>query len=778
MNNRDQDQWLHVDDQPLIDPLIPPFPRVVGRERELARFKHILCASGDETCITIIGLPGMGKTTLAAALVRDTEILEHFPDGILWAGLGACLDSSQHLTRWATLLGISATEIGTLNSDARKEALQSVIGERRMLLILDDAWKREDIQAFQIGGPHCRYLVTTRFPTLATRLVANIPCVLNELNAEQSLDLLHQLAPRVIEREADGARTLVQALGGLPLALTLTGNYLRGKSYGGQTRRIQAALEELKSAKMRLQLWEPRSPINRHPSLPSEPSLSLHSVIALTDQSLSEDARTALYALSILPSKPDSFSEEAALAVSAGPTNVLDELLDTGLLEQSGEHYALHQSIADYARFHLDSQLPQERLIAYAITFVETHPADYELLDQESSTILCALEATHTLGKHQELIQGVCTFASFLLLRGNYSLAHLHLLRAQQAALALEDRRGLLITYLYLGDLAGKQGDYAQSQTLLEQGLVIARRLGKPEHMCALLSLLGRSHWKQGHYPQAEAYLQEGLVFARLIGHTERLSELLATLGAVAANRGDYLRSEAYLQEGLTLARQTDDRKQVCTLLMNLGVTISEQGRYEQACAYFEEGLTLARQIGHYERMSALLCNLGAAATLQGHYAQAEIYQREGLSIARQIGHREWMSILLLNLGETAVTQEKYIQASLYFQETVKLVQQLGRPQLTARALYELGNLHLKQQEIAEAEATFQEMLNSIPQGNLELYALSQYGFARLSAAQGNLQKARQLGEASATAFEGMRHREAKHVRDWLASVAATQHPI
>ncbi len=771
MNNRDPDRWLHVDDQPLIDPLIPPFPRVVGRERELARFKHILCASGDETCITIIGLPGMGKTTLAAALVRDTEILEHFPDGILWAGLGACLDSSQHLTRWATLLGISATEIGVLNNHARKEAMRSVIGERRLLLILDDAWTVEDALAFQIGGPRCVHLVTTRFPSLAAQLTTSASLLLQELSIEQSLDLLHLLAPQVVECEASGARILVQALGGLPLALTLAGNYLRGQSYGKQTRRIQGALEQLKSAKMRLQLSEPRSPINRHPSLPSESSLSLHSVIALTDQSLSEDARTALYALSILPSKPDTFSEEAALAISADSTNVLDELLDTGLLERSGEHYALHQTIADYARFHLDSQLPQERLVAYAITFVETHSTDYELLDQESSTILCALEAAHTLSKHQELVRGVCTFASFLLLRGNYSLAHQHLLRAQQAALTLEDQHGLVSTYLYLGELAEKQGDYAQSQTLLEQGVTLARSLGKPERMCALLSLLGRSHWKRGHYPQAEAYLQEGLALSRQIGHTQRMSELLATLGAVAARRGDFLQSEVYLQEGLNLARQTDDRKQVCMLLMNLGVTISEQGQYEQACAYFEEGLALARQIGQYEWMSALLCNLGAAATLRGDYAQAEIYQREGLSIARQIGHREWMSILLLNLGETAVAQEKYIQATLYFQETVKLVQQLDRPQLTARALYELGNLHLKQQEIAEAEITFQEMFNTIPQGDLELHALSQYGFARLFAAQGNLQQARQLGESSAAAFEGMKHREAKQVRHWLASI-------
>jgi tetratricopeptide (TPR) repeat protein len=249
------------------------------------------------------------------------------------------------------------------------------------------------------------------------------------------------------------------------------------------------------------------------------------------------------------------------------------------------------------------------------------------------------------------------------------------------------------------------------------------------------------------------------------------MSELLATLGAVAASMGNYVQSETYLEEGLQLARQTEDRKQLCTLLMNLGATITELGRYEQACIYFEEGLTLARQIGHHERTSALLCNLGAVATLQGNYTQAETYQREGLSIARQIGHREWMTILLLNLGETATMQEKYTQAAFYFQETVKLAQQLHRPQLIARAFYEQVNLYLKQQEIEEAEVTLTRMLHIIPQDDLELQTLAQYGQARLFAAQGNIQKARQLGEASATVFEDMGHHDAEQVRHWLASI-------
>ncbi len=773
-------QELDLEDSPLLsyplmyqtifDPMIPPLLRIplVGREHELAQLQQQLCAGLAAPVVTLQGLPGVGKTTLACTLTQDPSIRATFTDGVLWAGLGVHPDLQQHLVRWGMLLGHAPAE---LRNEERREALRRAIETRRLLLILDDAWTVEDARAFLIGGPECATLITTRFPTIATALSTE-PLILHELNTEDSLDLLHLLAPQIVERETHKARALAQTVGGLPLALTLTGNYLRLRTYGGQTRRIQTALEQLRSTKTRLHLSEPRSIIDRHPSLPTESTLSLHSVIAVSDQNLHPEASSALYALSVLPCKPESFSEGAALDVAGCSLDTLNALIEMGLLEHAEVgRFMQHQTIADYAHTYLSSPQPYDRLLHFASTFTETHQKDYELLDQESSLILSALEAAHTLEKQKEVIGLACSFAPFLLLRGNYSVAQLHLLRAQQAALALDDTEGLVTTSLYLGDLAGKQGDYAQSQDFLEKGLNLARNFEKPEQISSLLSLLGRSHWKQGNYPQAKTFLQEGLLLARQIGHTEKMSELLATLGAVAASMGDYALSETYLEEGLTLARQAEDRKQLCTLLMNLGATISEQGRYEQARPYFEEGLTLARQIGHYERISALLCNLGAIATHQRNYAQAETYQREGLNIARQIGHREWMTILLLNLGETATVQGKYTQATFYFQETVKLAQQLSRPQLTARALYEQVNLHLKQQEIEEAGVTLVEMINIIPPDDLELQALAQYCQARICAAQGNIQKARQLGNASATTFEGMRHHEAKQVRQWLSSI-------
>lgn len=771
-----------VPDEALYDSAIPLQPAItlVGRDNELRQIKQRLRNGGSVALTALNGLPGVGKTALSITLAHDPEIREHFRDGILWAGLGPHPNISGMLSRWGTLLGVSANAVTAISSDEEwAKTLRAAIGTRSMLLVIDDAWKVEEALAMKVGGPRCAHLVTTRFPGIATHITVDGATVIHELDEHESIELLKKLAPGVVDREAKKASDLVHAVGGLPLALTLMGNYLRKEAHSGKSRRIGAALERLAVAEERLLLREPHVPVERHTSLPTETPLSLQTVFEVTDQQLKEQERAALYALSVFPPKPNSFSEEAALAVAACTVETLDVLSDTGLLESSGtDRYTLHQTIADYARlalvearFSASHTAAYERLIAFVISYVEVHKKDYELLETEFNTISAALEIAQEIGEQAELVRGVNAFAPFLILRGLYELAEQQLQQALHAAKDLSDRHGITNSLLHLGEVAQKQGHFAQAEAYFQEGLALAREIQEPERISALLTNLGWVSSKLGEFAQAEGYLHEGLSLARQIEHLERISNLLEMLGSVAGSRGDYAQSEAYLQEGLTLALQVGDRERICSILINLGVTEGEQGNYVRAEAYFQEGLKLARQIGHREWISALLSNLGDAEGELGNFARAEAYFQEGLTLARMMEHREWICALLINMGLTLRKQGNYTQAEDYFQESLLLARQLGRSEMTSHALYEYGNLCLNQQETAKAEVSFHEMLDTISVGDQDLLALAQFGLARIAAIQGNFLEAWKLGEVSATTLEGMGHRTAPEVRNWLNTI-------
>ncbi|MBV9616371.1 MAG: helix-turn-helix domain-containing protein [Ktedonobacteraceae bacterium] len=401
------------------DPFVPLLTTIssglIGRDCLLSELKQRLLSGGDVALTALNGLPGVGKTALATQLSHDDDVRAHFCDGVLWAALGPHPHILSQLGRWGALLNISSHELADQSCEAWSTAIRSAIGFRRFLLVIDDAWTIDDALICKVGGPNCAYLVTTRLPQIALYFAGNGVTVVHELSEDDSVALLARLIPDVVLNEALAIRQLVHSVGGLPLALTLIGKHLRAQSHSRQPRRIKAALERLKDMTERLQLNEPYALVERHPSLMQGASLSLRSVIAVSDQALDAQARTALHALAVFPAKPNSFSEEAAEVVSAQPASILDILSDAGILESSGPgRYALHRTISDYALAHALNSEAYERFVMYFVDYIEKYKRNYEALNLEFENILAALQVADEQNMHTELIRGVNALSAFL----------------------------------------------------------------------------------------------------------------------------------------------------------------------------------------------------------------------------------------------------------------------------------------------------------------------------------------------------------------------------
>jgi len=115
---------------------------------------------------------------------------------------------------------------------------------------------------------------------------------------------------------------------------------------------------------------------------------SLEAAIAASEEQLSPQAQAALGMLSLFPSSPNSFSEQAALAVTGAGGEVCDQLSDASLLESTGpERYGVHRCIADFAARHVDKQRVERRFIQHFVELVEQGNS----LEQEQFNVLAAL---------------------------------------------------------------------------------------------------------------------------------------------------------------------------------------------------------------------------------------------------------------------------------------------------------------------------------------------------------------------------------------------------
>jgi tetratricopeptide (TPR) repeat protein/transcriptional regulator with XRE-family HTH domain len=764
-----------TDKQAVYDPAIPlsfmMTNDLVGRDTLLEQLKQQLSSHDNMASVALHGLPGVGKTALAITLVSDPKVREEFCDGILWAGLGTQPNVSGILSRWGTLFGVAASGMGSLkDNESWKGALREVIGPRRMLIVIDDVWEINNAMALIVGGPHCAYLMTTRFPHIAASFAAQKVISVPELSDEDGITLLQYLAPEITTDDAERVHTLVRSVGALPLALTLAGRYLHVQGYRGQVRRLRVAMERLLDAEQRLQLSISGVRSDAHPSLSAETPLSLQSVIAVSDQHLDEQARQALRALSVFPAKPNTFSEEAALAVSTISTEVLDTLSDAGLLEiDEAGRYTVHQAIADYAHSSLVDPDPSQRLVAYYQKYIEENRADFEALEQESQNIFTALEIAYTLEDHVALIQGVFTLVDFLLHRGLYDLGKTHLQHAYEATIARSDHHGTARALYYLGMIAQKQGEYLQATRLYEEGLASARQGEDGELICTLLSALGWVTEKRGNYAQAEAYVQEGLILVREINNTRLYGTLLRVLGTIADSQGNAHQAKACYQEALTIMRQYNDQEQCTILLINLGIIIANEGAFSESAALFEEALHIARQLSHLEWQCLALLNLGALMRILDENQRAYAYCEEGLKIARQIGHREWQSHLLNIQAFLTSKLQGPAEAEPVYREALALAREIGKPVLIAGLLGNLGQIALRRGNLDHAAELFSEMTKTIPEGSKPFQAEALYNQGLLAAARGESQKAHDLGISSIALFEEAHLQdESSKVQKWL----------
>lgn len=793
--------------------LAPPRPHytLVGREALLQELKEQFTRQDGLNVAAIYGLPGVGKTTLAVEVANDPQIMEHFEDGVLWAGLGRRPDVMALLSLWGGALGIPMEEIAkNLLLEERAKLIHAAIGTRRMLLVIDDVWEASEGMDFKIGGPNCVYLLTTRLPKVAIDFAGEGARALQELDVEEGLRLLSRFTPKVVQEVPQEAQALVEEVGCLPLAIVLMGKYLQREAHVGQAQRLRRAMERLKQNETRMQLTQPMSPLDHQPSLPANTPLSLKTVIAISDESLDEACRRTLRALSVFPPKPNTFSEEAALYVSQAPVEILDHLVDCGLIEaRPPDRFTLHQTISEYARMVQDTKNPRQRFVTFYVQQVIDHPVDYDVLDPEARNIFTALDAAEDLGMSAELVSCAVNIYPFIESKGLFEQAEGHLEKAAHVARRLKDEVSLLSISLHLGNVSHRCGNYEQAEKYYREGGDLSRKLEEVSKSGEIFKGLGVVAYSRGMYQDAEKWFRQGLDLARSVrdtalegalltnlgvllnslgkgkeaedhfqdalrsaralGNRETISRLLMNLGVMAGRRWDYSQAEAFFQESLELARSANRQDTMSFILTNLGALANDRGDQLLAEKYFQEGLLLAREVHDRARVSHLLANLGALACARQDYSRAYGHLEEGLAMARKIGHRENICLLLTNLAVLFKDQGDFARAEAHFQEAHTLAREMGHRRYLAAVLNNWGELHFIQGRWEEARSAFQEAWQIAEEIHLqELGAVSLFGLARAAASDGEILEAKIRGKESLQILNKIGHRRAGEVTLWV----------
>ncbi|XP_058079907.1 putative disease resistance protein RGA3 [Magnolia sinica] len=189
--------------------------------------------------ISIVGVGGLGKTTLAQLICNDERVTRHFGKQVLWV----CVSDDFNVINLTKAITKAAG--GTSPPDSQLDSLQKQLMEtlqdKLFLLVLDDVWNDDRERwkklwlSLQTGAPGCKILVTTRSENVAITCRCSESAYIHKLKGLSDDDCWSLFSSRAFaERKMEDSlkeigKEIVNKCKGVPLSVNVIREVMRSK---------------------------------------------------------------------------------------------------------------------------------------------------------------------------------------------------------------------------------------------------------------------------------------------------------------------------------------------------------------------------------------------------------------------------------------------------------------------------------------------------------------------------------------------------------------------
>lgn len=645
----------------------------------------------------ISGVSGVGKTALAVHWAN--QVVSRFPDGQFYVDLRgfheeAPVSAKAVLDQFLRGLGVHTAQIPA-DTGERAALYRSLLGGRRVLIILDNARDAEQVRPLLPGNGRCCVLITSRHPMtdlLGDYAVIQVP--LQVMTPDEAESLLAEIAgPERIAAHPDATADLAALCDRLPLALRIAGARLAAKPYWS----VPDLVRRLRDQRRRL----------------DELSLGDRGIRAgfrLSYRELSPQARR-LYRLVGLLAMPTFAGWVASSLLGSdcdGAEMLVEELLDAQLLEvisidaSLGVRYRCPDLLRVFAWERACAEESEEERTAalkrvYAAylqlsdaahqrEYGGDRPSEYGtpllrplpkgLVDclvkdplewfESERTALTGVVAQAAAADESAAAWGLTVNATTLFEARNYledwqSCAMASLAAAERT----EDLQGQATMLRSLGMLAIYQRRYQEATSWLDRSLALFETLDAPRGLALVLRNLALCRRFSGDLAEAGRLTRRALDGFRTAGDLAGESHALGLLAQIELESGNVAEGAALSTEAIAKSRAAGSHRGEAQNSYRLAEVLMLQGDYltaEQVCF---EALALIDSGSDRLGEGHVLRGIGEARWRRGAPSESLLVLHRALEAAESVGDRYlWARVqtdlacarLLLGAGDTAET--------------------------------------------------------------------------------------------------------------------------
>ncbi|MDQ2587490.1 AfsR/SARP family transcriptional regulator [Saccharothrix yanglingensis] len=617
--------------------------RVAEQDRLVAR---LTTATGAVRVCAISGPPGAGKSTLAAHVAH--VVRDHFADGQLYADLRGVhavpAAPAEVLAGFLRALGVADAAIPA-EPEERAQLYRTLVADRRVLIVLDDARDERQIRPLLPGGATCAVLVSSRERLGALSGAAQLH--LRVLREDEAVELLDRVVgDDRVPAEHGAAREIVRLCGRLPLALRIAGARLAARPQW-KLSRLADRLGVQRRVLQELTLGD----------------LEVRGSLALSYDGLGERERTALRRLGLLDVSTfggwllapllDCTPDEAE--------EVVERLVDSQLLDLTASddgaalRYRLHDLTRAFARERGEAEEPEGQVRAACTRAAEAWLSLVELAGSRMphasfGDAVSALDPRYfdPTTADDVLADPEAWFG------------------AEQAGLVGVVER---VSELDLTDVAVRlaaalcssrfsvRNLFGQWWRTHSAALEAARRAGDRAGEARLLSGLGWLRYEQDRFDEAASYYQQALEAYREDGDVPNQASTRLALSTVLRERGALDEAVALLDEALPVLRSSGARHLEAQALHGLGRVLTERGELGRALDACEQAVRVYQAVGDRRAEAIALRSVGIAHRAAGRWAEAAECCARAVELLRPLDDRLMSAYATQALAKVRIRQ-------------------------------------------------------------------------------------------------------------------------
>jgi len=648
--------------------IVPPdITDFTGRAAEYGRLRAGLTRRPDSgvSVVAITGPAGVGKTTLSVHVAHS--LADEFPDGQLFADLrGVHPDEPatpmEVLAGFLRALGVDGLALPD-SADDRINLFRSLLFQRRVLVVLDNAADDEQVLPLIPGSPTCAVLINSR-----TRLGATIGALIIDLDLLEPVDATSLLASIVgagrVAAEPNAADRLAERCGYLPLAIRVAAAKLAtkphwkiekiinlldahspldhlahgrldvrasiGLSYRGlpsDTQRLLGRLADLDVTETSIWMAAAIMDVPHEAAEDLLEQLFDARLIDLKDRDVAGDPRYRIHDLVRIFGKEQATTAEPAVDLRSARSRVFGVLLYIA--------DALHRSLysGDYMAVHG----PAGRVPAaqHVIDAALAHPLRW--FESERSTILTMVLRTADDERADVCWDLVCTASTLYPILGYHDDWQQVLDTALAVTQRVGDERGSAALLYRLGILCADRQQPDLAWEHLNRAVDLFRRTGDG-HGAALvdtyMAMIDRFRGRLASAQRRYRIAIEGLVAA---GDAGGEAFALRGLGQTYLDRGDYTGAEQHFERALAIYSTVGggDRGRAQVVFWQ-GMLRLKQDRHEEARRQFAEVVSISRFVGDKYGEAQALRGLGICYQRLGQSSKSRSMLLEALNLVRQ----------------------------------------------------------------------------------------------------------------------------------------------